>query len=91
MNGPILKKNMEIAVENISEVSRQKMSNTHKGRPRPWRIGLTHSEETKQKIRLARLGQKLNEETKQKIAKKLTGRQCSEETRRNISCRQCYK
>lgn len=47
--------------------------------------GFRHSEETKQKIRLARLGRKHTEETKKKISKTECGKFVSVETKQKIS------
>ncbi len=38
-------------------------------KPRPWKIGFKHSEETKRKISYSKKGQKLSKETREKMSK----------------------
>ena len=68
----------------LSEETKQKMSQTLKGRPSPLK-GRTHTDETKRKISLAKKGKTHTEETKLKMSLSRTGRTKSEETKRKIS------
>ena len=85
----------------ISEETRQRISNTQKGRKiseteLQKRIGRKTSEDTKIKISKVlkekyadgnhfNLGRQLSEDTKKKISKSLSGKQCTEETKQKIS------
>ena len=51
-----------------SEETRKKMSDSSKGKPKPWLIGRKVSEETKEKIRQINSGKVLSEETRKKIS-----------------------
>jgi len=51
-----------------SEETRKKMSNSSKGKPKPWLIGRKVSDETKEKIRQINLGRILSEDTRKKIS-----------------------
>ena len=48
-------------------------------------LGLTHSEETKQKMKTSAIGRTHTEESKKKMSLKQTGRICSDETRKKMS------
>lgn len=62
----------------VSEASRKRMSEAHKGRKHL-------SEEAKRKLSEARKGKKLSEETKKKISETLKGKHHSEEARKKMS------
>lgn len=66
-----------------SEESKQKISNTKKGKPGTW-IGKTHSEESKIKMSQSAKGRKLSIETKQKMSEFHTGKNKSEETKQKM-------
>lgn len=51
-----------------SEETRKKMSDSSKGKPKPWLVGREVSEGTKEKIRQLNLGKILSEETRKKIS-----------------------
>lgn len=51
-----------------TEETKKKMSESSKGKPKPWLIGRKVSEETKEKIRQVNLGKTHSEETKKKIS-----------------------
>lgn len=51
-----------------SEETRKKMSESSKGKSKPWLIGKNVSEETRDKIRRNNLGKTLSEETRKKIS-----------------------
>jgi group I intron endonuclease len=51
-----------------SEETRKKMSDSSKGKPKPWLIGRKVSDETKEKIRQINLGRILSEDTRKKIS-----------------------
>ena len=63
--------------KNVSEETRQKMSEVHKGR--------THSAETRKKLSEANKGKHHSEETRQKMSEANKGRTFSEETRQKMS------
>lgn len=54
--------------KNHSEETRKKMSDSSKGKPKPWLIGRKVSEETKEKIRQINSGKVLSDETRKKIS-----------------------
>jgi hypothetical protein len=72
----------KLHAKNLSEETRKKMSDSHRGKKRP-----PITEETREKMRIShlgknnRLGYKHSEETKQKIRDKKTGSKYSEEAR----------
>lgn len=75
----------------ISEETRAKLSESHKGQL-PWNKGRPgpnkdrkFSEETRKKISEAKKGKLLSEETKKKISKAMKGKHPSEETKRKLS------
>lgn len=55
-----------------SEETRKKISESNKGR-NPWNRGITHTDETKQKLKIASTGRKHSEETKQKMSEDRKG------------------
>jgi hypothetical protein len=66
-------------VKIISEITRKRMSDAHKGIRRP------HTEGTKKKLSEINIGKKQSQETIAKRIQKLKGRPCSLETRKKIS------
>jgi hypothetical protein len=64
-----------------SENTKQKISNTVKGRSNFWLRGIPRNEETKQKISEATKGILRNEETKRRISNALKGKPKSENTK----------
>jgi len=78
------------AKENISDETRKKLSESHKGQV-PWNKGKKigqgkkHSEESKQKMSEAKIGKKHTEESKQKMSEARLGKHMSDETKRKIS------
>ena len=74
--------------KNVSEETRKKLSESHKGQT-PWNKGKHHSEETKKKISEAQKGKMLSEEAKNKLSEYNKGKKLSEETKKKIS--ECKK
>jgi len=54
--------------KNHSEETKKKMSDSSKGKPKPWLVGREVSEGTREKIRQLNLGKILSEETRKKIS-----------------------
>jgi len=84
------KKKMSIAHKDkqVSQETRQKMSNWQKGRKRPDLRGKTPSDETRKKLSDALTGYvrgPMPDEQKNKLSKKLKGRVMSEETKKKMS------
>ena len=78
---------MRLHMQNISDETRKKMSESQKGRTSN-RKGVTLSEETRKKISEAKKGKKLKpftEEHRKKMSEAKKGRRLSEETRKKIS------
>lgn len=61
------RKKISEACRNISEETRQRMSESHLGQI-PWCLGKHHSEETKQKLRAINSGKTVSQETRCKIS-----------------------
>lgn len=84
MNG-ISKKISDSKVgKNLSEDTCTKISEALKGHI-PWNIGITPSEETKQKISKSNIGKKLTEEQKIKVSMSKIGKPRSKDTKEKIS------
>jgi hypothetical protein len=78
------RKKMSEAKKNMSEGTKQKMSESKKGKT-TWMKGKKHTEETLKKMSDANKGKKLSDATKEKIGKAGKGRRHTEETRKKMS------
>ena len=69
--------------KHMSDEQKKKLSESHKGKT-PWNKGIPHTEEQKNKLRIARQGRVYSEETKKKISVGNKGKHQSEEAKRKI-------
>jgi hypothetical protein len=71
-------------LNNPSEEIKNKISNSKKGSV-PWNVGIPHSDNTKEKMKVARTKQIFSEETKIKMSKASLGKPKSPEHNKNVS------
>ena len=71
-------------MQNISEYTRQKMSESHKGEKNPF-YGKHHTEDNKRKISESHKGKRHTDDTRKKMSESRKGKKFSEETRRKMS------